>query len=122
MRLLGKALKRFELDVTRDPEGNAIEGKMKLKLEYDKRTFLIAQRSSLGKPDVFKDIIPIVFRPKMLGVHIVCSAEYTMARRRELFLIRSLRDGSKEFHLWWDSADYNRGTTADAVGSIPLEQ
>lgn len=106
------------LDLKRDPEGNEIKGEMKFRLEVTSGTFFINQRTSVDKPDKFKDCMPTVFRVRAQGGNIIWEAEYSLGRQQEMFVQRVLKDGTKEMQLWWDRSDYRNGQTADAFGTL----
>lgn len=108
----------LDLDLSRGPKGNKVEGKMKFRLEYTSGTFFIAERTPLNELDKLEPCLPIVFHLYSQGSDIIWKAYTGIANQEEFFLLRTNRDGSKEIHFWWDEADYRDGQSPDAYGTL----
>jgi hypothetical protein len=112
----------IEIDLQRTPEGEAIEGKMKFRLEVTSGTFLITERSSVNSPDKFKPCMPTVFRVRSQGADVIWEAEYCLGRQMEMFVLRTLKGDKKEIQLWWNRSNFHNGQTADAYGTLTKEK
>lgn len=106
------------MNIKHDPEGQPREGVIKFKLEVIDGVLLITERSTLAEPDELEPCMPTVFRVRKQGGDTVLEAEYTLARQTEIFIQRTLRDGTKEMQLWWNRTNYQRGQTAAAFGTM----
>mgnify|MGYP001815757959 CR=1 FL=1 len=108
----------FNLEMRRNEDGKATNGAITFQVELNQDTFLIVGRTSPRNRKVLDPVIPIAFRSKNRGEDVISYAEYDYGRRRDMFVIRTLNDGSTEVQYWWDSADYGKGQPADAFGKL----